>query len=65
MATHSSLPCRSGSEVPASTADESAAATACYRRPRLALVGTVTRLVQSGPNGNRYETYQCRYWYDR
>lgn len=36
-----------------------------YRRPRLAFVGNVTRMVQSGPVGNRYETYACRYWSDR
>ncbi len=35
---------------------------ATYRRPRLEFVGTVTRLVQSGPWGNRYETYQGSYW---
>jgi hypothetical protein len=36
-----------------------------YCRPRLAFVGTVNRLVQSGPIGNRNETYQGVYWSDR
>jgi hypothetical protein len=54
------LPTGEGSPLPASVA-----CTPCYRQPRLTLVGTVTRLVQSGPTGNRYETYRCSYWYDR
>ena len=36
-----------------------------YRRPNLEFVGPVTQLVQSGPTGNRYETYRCSYWSDR
>lgn len=36
-----------------------------YCRPRLALVGSVVRLVQSGPTGNRNETYQGSYWSDK
>ena len=36
-----------------------------YRQPQLTLVGTVTGMVQSGPYGNRYETYQGVYWSDR
>jgi hypothetical protein len=36
-----------------------------YHRPALTALGTVTQMVQSGPVGNRYETYQGRYWSDR
>jgi hypothetical protein len=36
-----------------------------YQRPALTVLGTVTRMVQSGPIGNRNETYQGRYWSDR
>jgi hypothetical protein len=43
----------------------SVSGTRGYRRPRLAFVGAVTRLVQSGPVGNRYETYPPRLWSDR
>ena len=39
--------------------------TSRYCRPRLTRVGSVVRLVQSGPIGNRYETYQGSYWSDR
>jgi hypothetical protein len=49
----------------ASVPEAPASATPSYRRPRLAYVGSVTRLVQSGPVGNRYETYRCSYWSDR
>jgi len=40
-------------------------ATSSYQRPHLEVVGRVTELVQSGPSGNRYETYQGSYWSDR
>jgi hypothetical protein len=46
-------------------AKELVSGTSCYQRPRLEYVGSVTRLVQSGPTGNRYETYRCSYWSDR
>jgi hypothetical protein len=36
-----------------------------YSRPRLAHIGSVVRTVQSGPTGNRNETYQGSYWSDR
>jgi hypothetical protein len=36
-----------------------------YSRPRLAYVGSVVQTVQSGPTGNRYETYQGSYWSGR
>ena len=36
-----------------------------YRSPRLVFVGTMVEMVQSGPSGNRYETYRCSYWSDR
>ena len=39
--------------------------TPSYCRPRLALVGAVVRLVQSGTTGNRNETYQGSYWSDK
>ena len=57
-----------------STTDHAAAGTAAsaatistpsYRPPQLVFVGSVTRLVQSGPTGNRYETYRCSRWSDR
>lgn len=44
---------------------ETIAASPAYRRPQLEFIGKVTRLVQSGPVGNRYETYQGSYWSDR
>jgi hypothetical protein len=54
---------------PASTADRDAPVTEtpapAYRAPDLTFVGSVTELVQSGPIGNRYETYRCSYWSDR
>ena len=37
-------------------------AVPAYSRPRLTHVGSVVQIVQSGPVGNRYETYQGSYW---
>jgi hypothetical protein len=39
--------------------------TTGYHGPRLVFVGSMVEMVQSGPSGNRYETYRCSYWYDR
>jgi hypothetical protein len=65
MATHVS----STTDRATSGSTSGSAAAVCdtpsYRRPQLAFVGSVTRLVQSGPTGNRYETYRCSYWSDR
>jgi hypothetical protein len=57
----------SPSDEPANTGDRPVeAATArvapAYHRPQLTFIGSVTRLVQSGPWGNRYETYVNSYW---
>jgi hypothetical protein len=52
-----SVTCVSGSGT-------TAGSTAGYIRPKLEFVGTVTHLVQSGPLGNRNETYQGSYWSD-
>jgi hypothetical protein len=67
LATHFPLGSATGENLPtggSSPAPAGVSRTPCYRRPRLTLVGTVTRLVQSGPSGNRYETYRSSYWYD-
>jgi hypothetical protein len=52
-------------EATSSGAESTVTGPAAYRRPQLEFVGTVTRLVQSGPWGNRYETYQGSYWSDQ
>ena len=49
----------------ASTTEGKPRATTTYRQPRLVYVGSIVGLVQSGPVGNRYETYQGSYWSDR
>jgi hypothetical protein len=46
-------------------AEATAPVVPCYRRPQLTFVGTMVRTVQSGPSGNRNETYQGSYWSGR
>jgi hypothetical protein len=62
MTTQASVQSCTSGHFPAPVANECASSTHCYCRPQLALVGTLNRLVQSGPSGNRYETYRCSYW---